>query len=238
MLTLVCATRASVRDFPQKTLLGPCLPRLGEFMTFGLQLFAENTRPLGECYNAAIDAAADGDVLVFLHDDVCVDDWMLGQRLQEALAVFDVVGVAGNQRHQPGQTTWHLQPLDPANRGKVHDLQAPWDSAHLSGAVWHGPSGPGLSGAMSRYGPSPAAVVLLDGVLIAARADRLRASRVRFDPSLGFHFYDLDFCRSAIAAGLKMGTWPIAITHASSGGSAHSHAWEHSRQLYLRKWGA
>ena len=238
MLTLVCATRASVRDFPQKTLLGPCLPRLGEFMTFGLQLFAENTRPLGECYNAAIDAAADGDVLVFLHDDVCVDDWMLGQRLQEALATFDGVGVAGNRRHQPGQTTWHLQPLDPASRGKVHDLQAPWDSAHLSGAVWHGPSSPGLSGAMSLYGPSPAAVVLLDGVLIAARADRLRASRVRFDPSLGFHFYDLDFCRSAIAAGLKMGTWPIAITHASSGGSAHSPAWDHSRQLYLRKWGA
>lgn len=48
---------------------------------------------------------------------------------------------------------------------------------------------------------------------------------VRFDPALGFHLYDLDFCRSAIEARLKIGTWQIANTHASDGGSVQSGAW-------------
>jgi GT2 family glycosyltransferase len=235
MLTLVCATRTSVQDFHTQTLLGRCLPRLGEFMPFGLQLFANNTQPLGECYNAAIDAAAEGDALVFVHDDVRIDDWMLGQRLQDALNVFDVVGVAGNRRCQAGQVTWYLQPPAPNKEGQMH---APWDSEHLSGAIWHGPTAPGAPGNMSNYGPSPAPVALLDGVLIAARADRLRASGVRFDAALGFHFYDLDFCRSATAAGLKLGTWPIAITHASGGSSVQSQAWIDAQKVYWRKWGA
>ena len=225
MLTLVCATRASVRDFPQKTLLGPCLPRLGEFMTFGLQLFAENTRPLGECYNAAIDAAADGDVLVFVHDDVCVDDWMLGQRLQEALQHFDVVGVAGNTRVQDHQVAWYLQPERPG-------VPSPWDREHLSGAIGHGSP----RSRITMYGPSPQAVRLLDGVFLAVRAGCLQQSGVRFDPTLAFHFYDLDFCLQAHRAGLRLGTWPIAITHASGGESIQTQSWADARLVFLKKW--
>ena len=117
-----------------QTLLGRCLPRLGEFMPFGLKLFANNTQSLGGCYNAALDEANEGDALVFVHDDVRIDDWMLGQRLQDALAVFDVVGVAGNRRRQAGQLTWYLQPPAPDRNGQMH---APWDKAQLSGAIWH-----------------------------------------------------------------------------------------------------
>jgi hypothetical protein len=233
MLILVCATRASVEAFSQQTLLGRCLPRLGQFMPFGLKLFANNTKPLGECYNTALDEAGPDDVLVFLHDDVRLDDWMLGHRLSEALAVFDVVGVAGNRRRQNGQLTWYLQP--PMNNGQG-STEVLWDSDQLCGAIAHGPRQPGEQAMVSHYGLSPAQVALLDGVLIAARVDRLRATGVRFDESLGFHFYDLDFCRTANDAGLKLGTWPIAITHASSGGSINSQAWTDSRERYFRKW--
>ena len=65
----------------------------------------------------------------------------------------------------------------------------------------------------------------------------LRQHRLRFDPALGFHFYDLDFCRSAEAAGLRLGVWPLAITHQSSGQSVQSPAWERSCRLYLQKHG-
>ena len=71
---------------------------------------------------------------------------------------------------------------------------------------------------------------------MAARASTLQSSGVRFDPQLDFHFYDLDFCRSAEIANLKLGTWPIAITHQSSGGSVHSDAWLRARAFYLKKW--
>ena len=66
---------------------------------------------------------------------------------------------------------------------------------------------------------------------------RLQHPGVRFDSNFGFHFYGLDFCRSAVAAGLRIGTWPIAITHASRGESVQSPAWAESLQRYLHKWG-
>lgn len=70
---------------------------------------------------------------------------------------------------------------------------------------------------------------------MAVRARTLKDSGVRFDPALGFHFYDLDFCRAATAAGLRLGTWPIAISHRSAGESMQSQAWRDSRALYWRK---
>lgn len=227
MLILVCATRHSPRAFERDSLLGPCLRRLGEFQTFGLKLAHGNTNALAEHYNAAIESAAPEDVLVFLHDDVRVDDWMFAQRLEEALAQFDVVGVAGNRRVQPRQVTWYLQP-----ESTEPGVASLWDHGWLSGAICHG-AGPGR---LSVYGPSPQPVRLIDGVFIAARAKRLQLSNVRFDPSLAFHFYDLDFSLSAHQAGLRLGTWPIALTHASGGDSIHTKAWQASRLIYLRKW--
>lgn len=227
MLKLVTATRLSHAQFEQRSLLGRCLPRLGELQSLGLKLVHGNTRPLAESYNAAIDAAAPDDVLVFVHDDVRVDDWMLAHRLQEALQHFDVVGVAGNTRAQPRQVTWYLQP-EPQAPG----VPSAWDHGHLSGAICHGVP----EGRLSVYGPTPQSVRLLDGVFMAARAGRLQQSGVRFAPELAFHFYDLDFCLSAHRAGLRLGTWPIALTHASGGGSIDSPAWRQARQVFLKKW--
>ena len=65
-------------------------------------------------------------------------------------------------------------------------------------------------------GPTPAACELLDGLFLAARRPVLRANNVLFDPAFDFHFYDLDFCRTARAKGLRLGTWPIALTHQSN----------------------
>ena len=87
------------------------------------------------------------------------------------------------------------------------------------------------------FGHTPAPVVLLDGVLIAARAGLLQATGVRFDPLFDFHFYDLDFCRTATQSGLRLGTWPLGITHASSGGGYSSSDWQRNGETYLKKWG-
>ncbi|HYL16741.1 MAG TPA: hypothetical protein VEV41_27140 [Terriglobales bacterium] len=50
-----------------------------------------------------------------------------------------------------------------------------------------------------------------------------------------FHFYDLDFCRVCRQKELSLGTWPIAVTHAS-GGSFGSPQWLEARVLYEKKW--
>jgi len=213
-----------------EALLASSLRAIGQLTPLHLRVSFNNHRPLGEVYNEAIDEAGEQDVLVFVHDDVFIDDWMALWRIQEALTHFDVVGVVGNRRCQPQQETWYLQP------GTVDATgwrPGPWDSSWLSGAIQHGSA---QDRQLSNYGPTPQAVRLIDGVFMAARASRLKQSGVRFDPQLGFHFYDLDFCQVAHAAGLRIGTWPVAITHASPGGSVHSAAWLASRLLYLEKW--
>lgn len=144
------------------------------------------------------------------------------QRLQEALARFAVVGVAGNRRRVPRQPAWAFI-----------DEHFTWDvPENLSGAVAH-PQGSGTQ--VSYYGECPAAVKLLDGVLLATKAETLRRAGLRFDTRFSFHFYDLDFVRSCEQAGLSLGTWPIAITHASRG-SFRTAQWDRAYAEYLSKW--
>ena len=132
-----------------------------------------NVKPLADLYNRAINAASSSTVLVFCHDDVDLGPESLEPQLQAALARFDLVGVAGNQRHQRGQIAWWL---DPRSGG--------WDHPYLSGALRHGR--PGRSH-LDVFGPAPMPVQLLDGVFLAARAETLRSSGVRFDPRFAFH---------------------------------------------------
>jgi len=52
-----------------------------------------------------------------------------------------------------------------------------------------------------------------------------------------FHFYDLYFCREVRESGLKLGTWPIAITHQSEGTFGREPLLE-AFKIYIKKWGS
>jgi len=223
MLRFVTATRLGHAEFMRRAPLCVSLAVAAQRGGLQIEVQTENTTPLPLLYNRAIDAAAPGDVLVFAHDDLWIDDWLIAERLGEAFGRFDVVGVAGTRRRLPGQTRWWW-----------NDQTQARDHPYLSGWVGHGPrAGP----TVNIYGPMPAEVKLLDGVLLAARAQTLRETGVRFDPAFAFDFYDLDFCRQCEAAGLRLGTWPIAVTHESIGPGVLSPPWERAREVYLRKWG-
>ena len=219
-VVLVSATRASAADFGTQTLLGRSLQRLRFDPRLRAVVAFDNRAGLPAVYNAGLAQCADDDLVVFVHDDVGFDDYHVVDRLTEALQRFDVVGIAGNRRRSPMQPGW----------GFVDD-RGTWDEvAYLSGTVAHG-----ADAHVTRFGPAPADCELLDGLLIAARVDRLRATGVAFDPRFQFHLYDLDFCRSARAAGLTLGTWPLAVTHASAGN--FSSAWRAALGPYFEKWG-
>jgi GT2 family glycosyltransferase len=209
-------------EFWEKSALGLSLRRLKRDTRLVARVAFENTRGLPEIYNARIDAADAQDLLVFVHDDVWIDDYFLAERVIEGLQAYDVIGVAGNRRRLPGQPAWAFV-----------DAKFTWDEkVQLSGAVAHGRN---PFGAISFFGPAPADCELLDGVLLAARRSKLTAAGLRFDPRFEFHFYDMDFCRSARAKGLRLGTWPICVTH-QSGGAFGSEAWREKFDKYLAKW--
>jgi GT2 family glycosyltransferase len=221
-LRFITATRSSQTRFEAESLLCRSLRRISHWSAIELQVSANNNNGLPLIYNQAIEAASAQDILVFVHDDVWIDDWFIAQRLDEALASFDVIGIAGNTRRTAQQQSWFLV-------GGSDDM----DSPQLSGGIAHGDVG---EAKVLHYGATPASVQLLDGVFLAARAGSLQNAGVRFDSAFDFHFYDTDFCRSCSAAGLRMGTWPIALTHASAG-RYKTPAWNLAYQRYLSKWG-
>lgn len=222
-IEIITATRYSVADFQTKSALGQSLERMAN-PNIGLRLVVGNKRGLPAVYNDGLAAAGADSILVFMHDDVWIDDYFFVQRLLDGLAAFDIIGVAGNVRRRTAQATWQF----------LDSNFVPDSPENLSGHVAHGDR---PFGAISQYGRVPAACELLDGVLLAARKSVLIERAVRFDTRFSFHFYDMDFCRTARESGLKLGTWPIALTH-QSGGSPSQGPWLDAYKAYLAKWGS
>ena len=221
MIEIISATRSSQDEFWEKSALAQSLQRLADDRML-TRLSYSNQRGLPEIYNAGIEATSNNQILVFIHDDVWIEDYFFADRLIAGLAVFDVIGVAGNKRRLPGQPAWPFS-----------DASFNWDDrANLSGAIGHGkePFSP-----ISNYGLVPAPCELLDGVFLAAKKRVLLDSGVRFDTRFDFHFYDLDFCRTARKHGLRLGTWPISLGHQGSG-LFGTPAWTKQRELYFGKW--
>jgi GT2 family glycosyltransferase len=223
MLRFIAATRHDAEGFRRQALLFRALTRLSFRPGVCADVAFANTRGLSEVYNIALAAAPDDDVVVFTHDDVSFNDWYLADRLADALERFDVVGVAGNRIRLPGQRAWCFLGKEVTVAGKEH---LSGGCAHLTGDKDH----------FNYYGETPSAVRLLDGVFLAARAATLKRAGVAFDARFRFHFYDMDFCRTCEAAGLRLGTWPIAITHASVG-RFDTQEFFKAYQEYIAKWG-
>ncbi|MDR2186806.1 MAG: glycosyltransferase family protein [Azonexus sp.] len=225
-IRLVCATRQPQENFASTALGRSLICYPGEFWP-QLRLYCDNQRGLSKVYNEALrEAADDPAILVFLHDDLYLCDFFWMARLRKGLQQFDIIGLAGNTRRQPGQPSWAYTAVTP-------DYQ--WDEArYLSGVVGGGNGFP--NGRISFFGPSMQACKLLDGLFLAADSQTLNQAGVRFDEQFAFHFYDLDFCRQAELKGLVMGTWPISVMHESGGGFT-SVAWRESYSKYLAKYG-
>jgi hypothetical protein len=222
-LHVAVATRMSESQFWADSATGQSLLPWLTDPRITAKVYAENTRALPELYNEQIIQAEPGVALVLMHDDVWLIDEDWPEKVRYALSKYDIVGVAGTTRRSKNQPAWLFR--ERTATGFV------WDRGFLSGAVMHGPD-PG--GEITMFGPSPARCVLLDGVFLAVRPELLRESRALFDPRFKFHFYDLDFCRTAERCGLSMGTWPIDLTHQSGGSFGAS--WLAALDTYLQKW--
>jgi GT2 family glycosyltransferase len=220
VIEIVSATRLTESAFASSP-LGVSLARMERDPRLVARIAFENRLGLPEIYNTRIASADPADVLVFIHDDVWIEDFFFADRLLNGLSQFDVLGAVGTSRRQPGQFMWALSPLT----GEP-------DFPHLRGALAHGeaPLGP-----VNFYGQNPGECELLDGVFLAARKTTLVKRAIAFDPQFDFHFYDLDFCRTARRAGLRLGVWPISMTHRSLGGFERT-AFGAMRQKYLTKW--
>ena len=219
---MICATREASDSFATATALGRSLSLYSPL--YELRLFPQNSAGLPHVYNTAIrEAAEDPAILVFAHDDIHLLDFYWPTRIAQGLAKFDILGLVGNRRRAARQPAWRY----------VDDNFTRDDRENLSGVIAHGKNWP--ADYISAYGPPGHEVKLLDGVMLAAHSETLIARQLFFDEAFDFHFYDLDFCRTAEQRGLRMGTWGISVMHESSGVFG-TPGWRESYGRYLAKW--
>lgn len=221
MIEIVSATRLDPDRFWKEAPLGQSLLRLTKDKRIKAWIAFENTLGLSTLYNLRLNATDAAEVLLFVHDDVWIDDFFLVDHALEASRCYDLFGVVGNRRCLPLQPSWAFT-----------DTKGTWDEpAHLHGAIAYGS---GAASQLDVFGASPAACQILDGVFLGVNKSALNARGVCFDERFTFHFYDVDLCASARRSGLRMGVWPIAITHQSEG--AFNRAWLQAYQDFCAKW--
>jgi protein O-GlcNAc transferase len=222
-LLIISATKYSESEFWTQSALGLSLHRhLKQESRFKVKITFDSMRSLPEVFNEVIEQAEEDAVLIFTRDDVWLDEANLADKVLDGLTHFDVVGVAGNRRRLPNQPSWAFL-----------DSQFNWDnSENLSGRIARGAQ---AFGEVEFFGESPAKCELLDGVFLATKKSTLIENELRFDGQFSHDFYDMDFCRSASAAGLKLGTWLINLTQQRTTiiGNAQ---WREKYQDYLNKW--
>jgi GT2 family glycosyltransferase len=184
-----------------------------------------NTQPLSELYNKEIQLSSNKNkILVFLHDDCIPEDLFIYKKLNEAMQQFDIVGLAGIQAPitiKP-PLLWHL--MGPANQ--------------YSGAVAHFNTDDNNQRFMTAFGVTPKRCIIVDGVFLAINVEKILEKGVKFDEKCPakFHFYDINFCLDANKAGLKIGTYPIWITHKSHGLSKPNEDWFKGQDYCLQKY--
>jgi GT2 family glycosyltransferase len=252
LVTLISATRSPQELFWSHSPLGLSMKRLAsigggfgniidEFdlnVIYRSCVHFSNGKGLSEVYNSSIEERLSltyapevtDEILVFVHDDVWLDDANIGQHLVDGLKEFDVVGVAGSVQRLPGQASWAFLPG--IERSSSLEFAFRPNLGSVSGMICQDVE---PCGKVGFYGPWRQECELLDGVFLAVRKETLSRTGLRFDSVFGFHFYDLDFCRTARTLGLRLGTWPISITHQSEG--SHGEDWLSSYNAYIAKWG-
>lgn len=162
----------------------------------------ENKVGLSELYNMAL-LSLSSDYVVFMHDDVEIHDYFVFEKLIKAHEQYDIVGLAGSKSQDYGKLpAWHLAQQQPSDaRGIVAHYIPPQTGvydAHINSVY---------------FGPTPASVVVIDGLFMSFKKDKIPVGATLFDDDFTFHFYDMAMCVKAERFSLSIGVWPIFVVH-------------------------
>lgn len=162
----------------------------------------ENKSGLPKVYNNFLKSKqwTEKDRVVFLHDDLRIDDCRILEKLTDAHELFDVVGLAGS-----------------GGKIKKHDI-AMW---HLLGEVKSGTitHTDGNKYWTNVYGNNGVRCKFLDGLFLSVNPTKLAEHDVWFDEDFSFHHYDFSFSIRCFMNGIAMGTpsVPIFVIHEGLG---------------------
>jgi len=132
MTEIVSATQLPQKSFGEWAPLdqSPSAPVLRQ--SLHLEYLIRKELGLPEVFNARIEAPDQSEILIFVHDEVWIDDFFLLDCILQGLSQFDVIGLAGNRNRVPRQPSWIFKEI-------VNGQFVKYDDKNLSDAVAHGP---------------------------------------------------------------------------------------------------
>lgn len=214
---IVCATPLSLEDFNEKSQLGLFIDKF----SFQKQstIITNNKEGLSKVYNSFITEENRNKNIIFVHDDVLIEDLFFAEKLEIAFEKFDIVGLAGSK-------TCDLNSINPAwhQMCEKKDMVGEVSHAHNKN-IW-----------TSVYGPTNSRALILDGLFIAVNVARLLKTETFFDEDFDFHHYDIAFCLRANVNKLKMGVAPIRAVHFGLGDSMNTKEWRESAARFKLKY--
>ena len=169
-----------------------------------LALHYENKTPLPVIYNQYLTEKykKKHDIILFVHDDVYIDDLKLRGKLYGSKDIFDIIGLAGCLYPKiSAPALWHQMA----------------DRSNWRGIVNHPHEGDVNVIQSSGFGPTPSRVAILDGLFMAVNLKKVLDSGWKFNENFAFHHYDIASSLDANEKGLKLGVAPINVIHGSSG---------------------
>jgi hypothetical protein len=188
-----------------------------------IHFYTENKESLSKRYNQYLERNKDKDsIVVFAHDDACIEDGLIVKKLRQYHEQYDIIGVAGGVNLQ---------------------IKAP--------ALWHimcGGFGPNLRGFAGHYientnqsfitnfGPTPARVTVIDGLFMSVNTETASKTGWKFNENYSFHHYDIASCLDANTKKLKIGVVPIWVTHHSHGLREYNKVFTTSQETFLEEY--
>lgn len=195
-----------------------CIIKSARFNEVNRLAVYENKQSLASIYNSFIK---DEDyTLVLAHDDVYIRDPNWIEKLQDALKVYDVVGLAGASNAKiTSPCLWHLMCPSETHRGCVSHVNEDRRGTFVTNFGKQG------------------RVLLLDGLFLAFNAKKIFNAGIKFDKTCpaGFHFYDIDFCLTCNSKKLKLGTTYIDVVHNSPGLKKYTDEWLSGQAWFMQK---
>jgi hypothetical protein len=212
----VIATQYSQIDFWNKSQIAIFLEKEG--LTNNCSIVYENKEGLPKVYNKFINQSYLDKHIIFVHDDVLIEDLFWKEKLDISFQKYDIVGLAGSKKCDLSKPpAWHLMSDREDYCGEV---------AHChEKRVW-----------TTCFGPTESRVLVMDGLFIAVNVHNLMKTVTRFDENFDFHHYDISFCLRANRNKLKMAVAPIRVVHFGLGDSMNTPEWHKSAEIFKKNY--
>jgi hypothetical protein len=181
-------------------------------------IIENNKEGLPKLYNNFLTEEYKNDYIIFIHDDVLIDDLFSLEKIQMAFEKYDIIGLAGAKTCDLGSDVcaWHLMSKPNSYVGEV---------SHYSKdkKVW-----------TTVFGPTDDRSLLLDGLFIGVNVEKAIEKQLKWDENFKFHHYDISFCLRANNLKIKAGVFPLRVVHYGLGDSMLTNDWKESNQVFKK----